>query len=385
MADLGLAKNLRAVVGERIEHTYQVIEAYNTSLEKDPDLGARINQTDLLPALGVTWSMNKKSKLRGSATRTLARPQLRELAPFTFQDYFGGRLEGGNPDLEITNITNLDARVEYFPTLREVLAMSVFFKDFQNPIERVIIASGDEGAISYRNADSAQLLGIELEARRDLAFIAESMKDFTASTNLTIAQSRVTVEPEDILGLTNLTRPLVNQAPWVFNFQVSYSREKSGTTATVLYNVVGPRIAVAGSQGLDDVYEHPRNLLDLTVQQKIVKGLSVKLEARNILNAPVMFTQGCGSDGRFRQHVALHVQRRQGIRHELLHGRCDVRGVRDVRARQVTALTRDCASMRVDGNVSNALDQRRFAPLASLVDKFRHAEVTELALERNAA
>jgi TonB-dependent receptor len=299
MADLGLAKDVRAVIGERIEHTLQVIEAYNTSLVKDPDLGARINQTDLLPALGVTWSVNQKSKLRGSATRTLARPQLRELAPFTFQDYFGGRVEGGNPDLKITNITNLDLRLEYFPTLREVMAVSAFFKDFQNPIERVILGGGDEGSLSYRNADSAQLLGLELEARRDLEFIAPSMKAFSVSTNLTVAHSRVTVPTEETLALTNLTRPLVNQAPWVFNIQLSYSREKSGTTATVLYNVVGPRIAFAGSQGLEDIYEHPRNLLDFTVQQKIVKGLSAKFEARNILNAPVMFTQGCGSDGVF--------------------------------------------------------------------------------------
>jgi TonB-dependent receptor len=296
MADLGVAKDVRVVVGERIEHTLQQIDAYDTSLELDPDLGARISQTDWLPSLAVAWSMNPKSKLRGSATRTLARPQLRELAPFTFQDYFGGRVEGGNPDLQITNITNLDARLEYFPTLREVLALSVFFKDFKNPIERVIIASGDEGAVSYRNADSAQLLGIELEARKDLAFASPALADFSFTTNLTVAHSRITVPDEDILGLTNLTRPLVNQAPWVFNFSLTYTREQSGTTATALYNVVGPRIAYAGSMGLDDVYEHPRNLIDLTVQQKLGKHFALKGEAKNILNAPVMYTQGCNKE-----------------------------------------------------------------------------------------
>jgi TonB-dependent receptor len=299
MADLGLTKDVRVVVGERIEHTLQEIDAYDTSLALDPDLGARISQTDWLPALSVAWSMTNKSKLRGSFTRTLARPQLRELAPFTFQDYFGGRVEGGNPDLKLTNITNLDARLEYFSTLREVLALSFFFKHFKNPIERVIIASGDEGSVSYRNAESAQLLGVELEARQDLAFAGAALKDFSVTTNLTLAQSQITVPQEDILGLTNLTRPLVNQAPWVFNLALTYTREKSGTTATALYNVVGPRIAYAGSQGLDDIYEHPRHLLDLTVLQKIGAHFSIKGEAKNILNAPVLYTQGCGGNGVF--------------------------------------------------------------------------------------
>jgi TonB-dependent receptor len=299
MADLGLGKHVRVVVGERIEHTNQSIDAYDVNRELNPDLGARISQTDILPALAVTWNVTEKSKLRGAATRTLARPQLRELAPFTFQDYFGGRVEGGNPDLEITNITNLDARLEYFPTLREVLALSVFFKDFRNPIERIILGGGDEGSLSYRNADSAQLIGLELEARKDLASLAEAMRNFSVTSNLTIAHSRITVPTEDALSLQNLTRPLVNQAPWVFNFALTYSRETSGTTATILYNVVGPRIAFAAPKGLDDVYEHPRHLLDLTLLQKLGAHFSIKAEARNILNAPVMLTQGCGGDGVF--------------------------------------------------------------------------------------
>jgi hypothetical protein len=299
MADLGLTDNLRVVLGERIEHTRQIIEPFDENGVKDPAIRARIGQTDILPAVSASWGMTEKSKLRASATRTLARPQLRELAPFTFQDYFGGRVTGGNPDLEMTNITNLDLRVEYFPTLREVLAASLFFKDFVKPIELVILGGGDEGSVTYRNARGAQLVGVELEARHGLDFVTPVLKDLTLSTNLTLAHSEIRVRKEETLNLTTLKRPLVNQAPWVFNFSVSYAREKSGTTATLLYNVVGPRIALAGSQGLDDVYEHPRSMLDLTVQQKLLDKLQIKLEGKNLLNSQVLLTQGCGGDGLF--------------------------------------------------------------------------------------
>jgi TonB-dependent receptor len=299
MADLQLTDELRVILGQRIEHTRQIIEPYDAEWFKDPAIRARIGQTDLLPSLSGTWSVTEKTKLRASATRTLARPQLRELAPFTFQDYFGGRVTGGNPDLEMTNITNLDLRIEHFPTLREVLAVSIFYKDFVNPIEAVILGGSDEGSLTYRNARGAQLIGLELEARRGLDFLTPVLKDVTLGANLTLAHSEIRVRDEETLNLTTLKRPLVHQAPWVLNLSLSYAREQSGTTATLLYNVVGPRIALAGSQGLPDVYEHSRSMLDLTVQQKIGKHFSVKLDGKNLLNSQVLLTQGCGSDGLF--------------------------------------------------------------------------------------
>ena len=293
MADIGITDDLRAVIGERVEHTFQVIDPYNqfslgTELER-----ARIRRTDLLPAVAAIWSPTKKAKLRASLTKTLARPQLLELAPFTYQDYFGGRLKGGYAGLKMTSIVNADLRVEYFPTLRDVLALSLFFKSFDDPIEPVIL--GD--SLTYRNADGATLLGIELEARRDLGSLADALADFSVVTNLTLARSRIEVTPNPTLALTNLSRPLVNQAPWVFNFALDYTLEKTGTTARLLYNVVGPRIVEVGAGGLDDVYEHPRNMLDLTVQQDLRGALKLKLEAKNVLNSQVLMTQGCSKSG----------------------------------------------------------------------------------------
>jgi outer membrane receptor protein involved in Fe transport len=277
-----------------VEHTLQTIDPYD-QFDREADLeSARIDQTDLLPAVSAIWSATKKTKLRASVTRTLARPQLRELAPFEFQDYFGGRVVGGNPNLEMTRITNVDTRLEHFPTLKDVLAFSLFFKQFENPIEPVILSGGAE---SFRNAEGATLIGVELEARRGLDFIPASAGAFSGVVNLTLAHSRIQIRDEATIELTNLSRPLVNQAPWVLNFALDYTRDK--TSARLLYNVVGPRVAQVGSAGLDDVYEHPRSILDVTVQQKLGENLSLKFDGRNLLNSEVLLTQGCGSDGLF--------------------------------------------------------------------------------------
>lgn len=299
MADLGIGDSIRLVVGERIEHTLQTIDPYDQFGVVQDLQGARIDEVDLLPAVSAVWSPNKKSKLRVSLTRTLARPQLRELAPFRFQDYFGGRVTAGNPDLEMTRVVNLDTRVEHFPTLKDVLAFSLFYKAFEEPIEPVILVGGDEGALSYRNARSAKLIGIELEARRNLNFVHESLKEFGAVANITLAHSRITLPSGGTIALTNVSRPLVNQAPWVLNLALDFARESIGTSARLLYNIVGPRVAQVGSAGLDDVYEHPRSVLDFTVQQKLGKNVNLKLEGRNLLNSQVLLTQGCGTDGLF--------------------------------------------------------------------------------------
>jgi outer membrane receptor protein involved in Fe transport len=248
--------------------------------------------------VSATWSATPKTKVRASITRTLARPQLRELAPFTFQDYFGGRVTGGNPDLQITRITNVDARIEYFPNLKDVLAFSAFVKDFRDPIEPVILGGGDEGSLTYRNAKGATLVGVELEARRNLGVFSSALNAFSVVSNLTLAHSAIEIRKESSVELTNLSRPLVNQAPWVFNLALDYTGEKTGTSARLLYNVVGPRVAQVGSGGLSDIYEHPRSVLDFSIQQALLEKLSLKLEGRNLLNSKVLMTQGCG-DGAF--------------------------------------------------------------------------------------
>jgi hypothetical protein len=299
MADLRPWERWRVVAGQRVEYTHQVIDPYDQfGLARPPD-GASIKQADLLPALSVVWNLVPKANLRAAVTRTLARPQLRELAPFTFADFFGGRLVGGNADLELTKIVNADLRMEYFPTLREVLAMSVFFKSFDDPIEPVLIAGGELGTLTFQNAEGATLLGLELEARKSLDFLSPSLKAFSVVTNLTLAQSQIDLAEGTSVSFSSKSRPLVNQAPYVFNFSIDYSDDELGTSARVLYNVTGPRIVEVGSASLPDVYEHPRGIVDLTLQQRLLKALSLRLALRNLLNAPVVVTQGCGNEGLF--------------------------------------------------------------------------------------
>jgi len=239
-----------------------------------------------LPALSIVYAWSDKTNVRFGASQTLARPQLREITPFLSSSYTGEYPIQGNPDLKLTTITNLDLRLEYFPTLRQVLAASVFYKRFKDPIEEVIIPGAAPGILTYANVSSANLFGVELEARKSLDFIGPVFEDFMVIGNLTLAKSKVDLG-KNAGAATNRDRPMSYQSEYVVNFSLDYANDTTGTDVRALYNIFGPRIVQVGSQGIPDVYELPRHVIDLSVAQKIVKHFDLKLTVQNLLGVPV--------------------------------------------------------------------------------------------------
>ncbi|MEZ4221300.1 MAG: TonB-dependent receptor [Polyangiaceae bacterium] len=292
MADARVAKDLRLVLGERLEVTRQAIDPVDQFDTGAAVPGADLASTDLLPSASLAYDVTKKSKLRFAVTRTLARPQLRELAPFAYSDFFGGRLTSGNPDLELTRIINADMRFEYFPRLSEVLAFSVFFKRFADPIEPVATPSGDGGLVTFQNAKAANLIGVEVESRVGLRYLTQALQDFSFVANLTLARSRIEVEQTDRDFLTHTSRPMVNQAPYVLNVALDYQHEPLGLNGRVLYNIQGKRIVEVGSDGLDDAYEHPRHSLDVVLAKDLGSHFQLKASATNLIDPERIVTIG---------------------------------------------------------------------------------------------
>jgi Outer membrane protein beta-barrel family/Carboxypeptidase regulatory-like domain/TonB-dependent Receptor Plug Domain len=296
MIDAQISKALRAIGGARVEQTKQRFVGYDPFDRAGTELRGDINSTDVLPSASLVYSANPKTNTRFAVSQTLARPQLREIAPFLSSAYTGQLPVQGNPDLQLTKITNADLRFEYFPSLREVLAFSFFYKRFKLPIEETIARGGNSGIITYANAESADLIGLEVEGRKNLASFANALRDFTLIANVTGAHSRVEL-PEGSLA-TNASRPLSYQSPFIINLAADYSNADTGTDVRLLYNIFGKRITTVGLGGLPDIYEQPRGSLDLTVAQKVKKHFEVKLAASNLLRTDAVFSQGATvSDG----------------------------------------------------------------------------------------
>jgi hypothetical protein len=297
MADVELWKRVRMVGGARLEVTKQRFTAYDPFDPEGTTIQAEIAARDVLPALSVVFFASPRSNTRFGLTRTLARPQLREITPFLSSSYDTGLgIPGvdpqvqGNPDLELTKITNLDLRFEHFPTLREVLAFSVFYKHFVRPIEEVIVPGSAAGIASYENADGADLIGVELEARQALGKWSPVLDPFTAIVNLTLAHSNVNLGDKSGAA-TNPSRPMSYQSPYIVNVALDYANEGIGSTVRLLYNVSGPRITRVGRNGLPDTYEQPRQLMDASVAQRLSKRFELKATGQNLFGSDVVLAQ----------------------------------------------------------------------------------------------
>lgn len=283
MADLPLGENLRAIVGARVEK-------YDLAINSRGNEIASLDETDILPAVNVVYDLNPEMKLRGAVSRTLDRPEFRELAPFQFTEATSLRQVFGEPTLRQAEIVNADLRWDWFFAPGELFSASAFYKDLTDPIEQVFVSAAST-AYSFTNAGEGELLGIELESRVRLERLSESLQNFTAGANVTIIDSEVRVSDTGTFEPTNEVRELEGQASYVVNTNIGYSRPLSGWEAGLFYNIMGERLTAAGGGGIPDIFEQPRSQLDLTVAVPFPGDVKAKFKATNLLDSEYVFEQ----------------------------------------------------------------------------------------------
>src|SRR5690606_13994592 len=135
-----------------IEHTNLELLTTDDMQVGRPEVRAGFNKTDLLPGVNAVYKILDTMNARFAASQTIARPQFREIAPFVYQDFFNGALIYGNESLQRTRITNVDLRWEWFPSQDEVIAASVFYKHFKDPIENALKSVTGQYARTFQNA-----------------------------------------------------------------------------------------------------------------------------------------------------------------------------------------------------------------------------------------
>lgn len=307
MLDQSLTKNLRAVYGLRVENYWQQLLSKTYG-------GTPVNvdtaQTDLLPSINLTYALTEKMNLRVAASRTVARPDFRELSPFTFYDFNSSSGVIGNDTLLSTNITNYDFRYEWYPGYGQILSASVFYKDFKNPIESTVFFGGaGSRTYSYQNVDKATDLGFEVEVRfklnlLDSLFNTKQFDNITLFSNFTYIQSEV-----DLSNVATAVteqekhRPMQGQSPYIINAGIQYLEKNIGLGLSLLYNKIGRRIALVGTNGYLNIYEAPRNLLDVQISQRFLKNGEIKLNISDIFNQSSIFYQDQDNSGKYEEET----------------------------------------------------------------------------------
>ena len=286
-AEVEISESLRAIAGVRFEHSKQAMKNGNLYAVSGNLFDVEYPNDDWFPALNLVFAATPSMNVRGAYSYTAVRPRFRELAPFQFFDYVRGRSVSGNPALQDTRIHHGDLRWEWFPAEAEVVAASVFYKQFENPIEQVIVNQNFDA--QFQNARSATMVGGELEGRLGLGRWSRALRDVKVGANVAIVNSEIELDPMATL-VTNQKRPLYGQSPYMVNASAGYASKKHGEL-TLLYNVIGRSISDVAILGAPDVYAESQHRVDLVGSRALGADLKLKASVTNLLDQKLELTQ----------------------------------------------------------------------------------------------
>ncbi len=276
------------VGGVRYETYDQTTNTFSLQGEQGP-VTSNIDEDSILPALGINWFYSDNQQLRFAVSQTVARPDFKEAANATFYDNeFNFRVRG-NPFLEISDIFNVDLRWEWYFGDNETdnLSIAAFYKDMDKPIERVVQpASGTAGnSRTFRNAESAELMGVEVEGRKEFILTDDYSQSLFVTFNAAYIDSEVIQENDD-------PRELQGQPEYTANVVLGYDNDASGHQLTLLFNQTGKSIADVGVSGAPDVIQEPRGEINLVYRYSINDHVQINAKIENILDEAVEYTQG---------------------------------------------------------------------------------------------
>ncbi|PTQ09842.1 TonB-dependent receptor [Sphingomonas oleivorans] len=302
-----LVPSVRLTAGVRYEDGVQTvlpIDLFGTGANPVPP--TTIKNDYWLPAATVTWNFAPDMQLRLAGSKTIARPQFRELALQLYQDHEADRQFFGNPFLQDSKLTNAEARYEYFFGRDQRLTLAGFYKKIDKPIEAFgFLAGGATLQTSFANAPSADLYGAEVEVQKYIPLDGLSGSFFETRRlvligNYTYSKSELKVgandtvtDPFGAVTAANLFfndgDPLTGQSDHLVNVQIGLEDKEKLSQQTLMLTYASDRVTNRGPRQGDaqqpDIVERPGIRLDFVARQGVTilgSELEFKAEVRNI-------------------------------------------------------------------------------------------------------
>lgn len=255
-----------------------------------------------LPAATLTWDITDQTKFRLSGSKTIARPQFRELIFQNFYDPDLNRLFRGNPLLTDSQLYNGEARYEYYFDRDQRVSVAGFFKRIENPIESFSSFDDNSVVTSFANAPTADLFGAEIETQKYFDLSGEAESGFFANrraiviANYTYTKSKIRVNANDriaVFGSSSTSAldffrsgaPLTGQSDHLVNLQIGLEDTSNLSQQTLLFTYASDRVTSRGASGQVDITERPGIQIDFVARQGINLGgveAELKFEARNL-------------------------------------------------------------------------------------------------------
>lgn len=324
--DVTWDEQVRLVVGSRWEDYQQVNLPWDPlkyegsqfpgSDSSDPNrvadyfMNATYADDDVFNSAALTWMFNdfwaEDFQLRFSFAETTVRPDLREISDSSYRDPITDIAVDGNPDVVPSQIDNYDLRAEWFFSGGDNLTVSLFYKEIENPIELFEGAATDDNITAeIHNANSAELMGVELEFLKTLGSVTPALQPFYVQGNFTFMDQEL-VSGDNADAPTNPIRPLQGASDQVANLILGFDSPGGMHAATLAYNVFSERLFFAGRNGAPDSFEQPFHSLNLTYSFFPTDNFTVKLKARNLLDEKFVISAGRSLSGGGSDEVELY-------------------------------------------------------------------------------
>lgn len=310
-AELSPIKGLKTIVGLRLEnymqrHTGRDQDFSNSGGEQGNNLDNDLvlDELNLFPSLNLIYNLTDQQNLRLSYSRTIARPSFKELSFAQILDPISNRTFNGGlfpfPDwdgnLVSTLINNYDLRWEMYLKRGELISGSIFYKEFNAPIELVRINTAQTtNEFQPRNVGDSRVYGAEVEFRKSLDFISPSLTNFGLNGNITFTESILKMSENEFEARKRFekpgenvtdTRQMAGQAPYVINGGLTYNNIDAAIDMGFFYNVQGPTLVVVGGSLFPDVFTEPFHSLNFNLNKRFGEDerLSINFSVNNMLN-----------------------------------------------------------------------------------------------------
>lgn len=241
---------------------------------------------NVLPGIHLRHLLWKDTPLRISYSRSLARPNYNDLAPFILQDTTALTVSRGNPNLKVTTSNNFDVSLEHYFSNVGIVSAGYFYKSLSDYIYSTT-AQETIGTDLYRvtqpvNGDTAHVQGFETTIVRQLDFLPSALRGFGMYANYTHVSSAAMLPRGKFI--------LPGQADNMANASISYAR--GGFSGRVSWNYQGRFVMAIGDSATTDNWLDDRLEIDMSVSQRITRHVRVFLDMLNLGNAPYRVYQG---------------------------------------------------------------------------------------------
>lgn len=314
MSTQNFGEKLSVILGGRVERSNVHYEGYNYSEDLNFIPSKEItnkNFVNFMPAFLAKYTPTKNSVVRFAYTRTISRPNYKDISPYKSVNIEDQEMSEGNPDIKPALSNNLDLLGELYTGNTGLISAGVYFKnitsyrvdmrdnvrfedvkssvktpqslldqgadplsiaDYKDTYEKLAAENGLIERVRPGNAGVANLVGLELAFQRNLDFLPRPFSNFSIYSNYT----------HNFIFVKKDQPKLPGTAKDIANISLAY--EVKRFNARISYNHTSAFITSIGTIAKNDVYYDRVNYLDANLNFFLTPKLVIYASGNNLLN-----------------------------------------------------------------------------------------------------